>query len=85
LLVDLIRKSIDTTSSTRYKVYTLLNLIAKGLAHLSKGLIVDFNKQSTITLGEIIPLVVDRPVDNLALEDIPIGYIKLLGLRVSYI
>ena len=36
-------------------------------------------------LGEITPLVVDRPIDNLALEDMPIGYIKLLGLRVSYI
>jgi len=36
-------------------------------------------------LGEITPLVVDRPVDNLVLEDMPAGYIKLLGLRVSYI
>jgi len=36
-------------------------------------------------LGEITPLVVDRPIDNLVLEDMPIGYIKLLGLRVSYI
>ena len=45
----------------------------------------DFNKQSAIMLGKIIPLVIDRPVDNLALENIPIGYIKLLGLRVSYI
>jgi len=36
-------------------------------------------------LGETTPLGIDRPVDNLALENIPIGYIKLLGLRVSYI
>ena len=36
-------------------------------------------------LGEIILLVIDRLIDNLVLEDILIGYIKLLGLRVSYI
>ena len=36
-------------------------------------------------LGEIILLVIDRPIDNLVLENMPIGYIKLLGLRVSYI
>ena len=36
-------------------------------------------------LDKIILLVIDRPIDNLALENIPIGYIKLLGLRVSYI
>ena len=36
-------------------------------------------------LGEITPLVIDRPIDNLVLEDMSIGYIKLLGLRVSYI